>query len=342
MRILSWDYVAISSMLLPGNWKQLVNEDAEVSKRAISIAKVGIIQEPVVRASDKRLIVGRRRVAAKAKLGDKEVLCKLIDCTDDEARLLETTENAEREHFSPDKQQANINILLDQLVAAEAGKTPLIPLGRPGRKKTVRTLAMEKVAKERGVRPETIRIQSWRHKKAVDLANGMFPGGNPPQKLPPAVTVPAPIEQFGMQVSPAFVSQVAQIQSAIEGASKAMSKASGLLTTISRSDLPLHDDRLGRVHSQIQEASAALRGLRPVMLCPYCKGLGRVTERCVPCNKTAYITKSQEANVPPELLRSENPLVLVEGKIVEAGDVIEELVTDPVVEEPPPADDFWL
>jgi len=78
-------------------------ENAQLT--AASISEIGQIQPIVVRVHPNgnglKLIAGGRRCAATAILGREQIGAVLVECTDDEARMIEIDENLAREELSP-------------------------------------------------------------------------------------------------------------------------------------------------------------------------------------------------------------------------------------------------
>lgn len=78
-------------------------ENAQLT--AASISEIGQIQPIVVRVHPNgnglKLIAGGRRCAATAILGREQIAAVLVECTDDEARMIEIDENLAREELSP-------------------------------------------------------------------------------------------------------------------------------------------------------------------------------------------------------------------------------------------------
>src|SRR5689334_9424094 len=91
MKVLSTSEIAIKTLHLPGDWRKLAAAP-EVEGRAARIDD----DLPVVRASDKRLLTGKTEVAARQRLGQGEVLVKLVECTDAEAKAMELADASER------------------------------------------------------------------------------------------------------------------------------------------------------------------------------------------------------------------------------------------------------
>jgi ParB family chromosome partitioning protein len=78
---------------------------ANAQLTAASISELGQLQPIVVRVhptgNGLKLIAGGRRCAAMAILEREQIAAVLVECTDDEARLIEIDENLAREELSP-------------------------------------------------------------------------------------------------------------------------------------------------------------------------------------------------------------------------------------------------
>ncbi|HEV2556849.1 MAG TPA: ParB/RepB/Spo0J family partition protein [Bosea sp. (in: a-proteobacteria)] len=79
--------------------------EANAQLTAASISELGQLQPIIVRVhptgNGLKLIAGGRRCAATALLGRKEILAVLVECNDDEARMIEIDENLAREELNP-------------------------------------------------------------------------------------------------------------------------------------------------------------------------------------------------------------------------------------------------
>jgi hypothetical protein len=288
----------IRSIRKPGNWRAILEEPG-VMRKALSIQGVGLIHEPLVRRSDKLLVVGQRRVAAHEKLGLTSFLGKDIECSDEEVTILRRVENAERDH-NPGQQAADMADLVNLYEKNLATTWP--DRDADGKRKSKRARARELVAQERGVKPSSVRMAEYRAQKRTELPKST-------------------LANLGMDLDAVFVEQVAHVHAELTTIAGRVQSAVTAIGALLRSDKPVQHARLEPLKAQLSDTAAALRKYLPVSLCPNCKGLETVQKECVACLATGYITRAQEADVPASLLDEAHPMVTFRGKLVPVEDV---------------------
>ena len=183
----------------------------------------------------------------------------------------------------------------------EAEQEPPPEHRSPGQPKKASTKARERLAKELGVLADTIR------KKQIKVR----------KKSKEAVT---DLKPLGMNLSPEFMAEMAKAQAYIDQCDTHLKQAQGRLRCL-RNDKTINfpEARLERAWEEIHDAAIHVRGLRPVSLCPWCKGMEGVQEACAACQGAGYITQSQEHAVPLELLDEDEPKVMKGGKLIPLG-----------------------
>ncbi len=191
---------------------------------------------------------------------------------------------------------------LDQYEAdARAELEPAVkPLGQP---KKPRTKARERLARELGVLPETLRKKEWKAKRREQIKG---PG----------------LRSLGMNLSKEFKLETARAQLYIDQCDDHLKTAMGRLRAMKTQGVNFPEARLEHAWEQIKEVAEHVRGLRPVSLCPWCKGMDGIQEACIGCSGSGYITASQEHAVPLELLDEEEPKVVKDGKVIRLGSAI--------------------
>lgn len=308
----------VSELSLPGDWRQ-IQASPEVVKMAASIETHGQLEPGIVRASDKKLLVGRTRAAACEKLGI-EFRCLLVDCSDLEGRIMERVENAHRRH-DPEKQRTDTLELIELMAQKIRQEYP--DLKERGPKKTARGLAIETVATIEGVKPESIRMREWRANKGERF--GKAEG----------------LKSLGMVIDRDFENRVKEIQarhaklvSRLQGALiiyKNLLKADDSLD----SDAPL-PGKYKLLYWQLDDLAKAIGRLAPFSLCPFCKGLEAVKPSCAGCETFGWVSRQQLSEAPLELHDEEHPHVLYRGNLVPVSALP---VTAPTEPAPEPADD---
>lgn len=299
MQVIGLKEVTLATIHLPGDFKKRLDAP-HVAERAKSISSSGLIHEPLVRRKGKKweVIAGLDRVAAHFVAQKDTVSVKVVECTDEEVQRIRREENVQRRH-DKEEQSRLMGELLEQYTEEELEAEPEKP-------KKARVRARERVAAELGLATETIRKKEWEAEQE---------------------TVPTgpPIKTLGMSLSADFSKKVALAQSYLDAAEGDLKRAQSRITTMGKElGLAFPQARLERLREEIHAQASHCRGLRPVSLCPWCKGLDGVQENCAACFGTAFITKSQEQAVPKELLDEVDPKVVVDGKVQSADSLVSE------------------
>jgi ParB-like chromosome segregation protein Spo0J len=300
----------ISSLRLPGDMRQRMTQP-HIRDRADSIAQVGLIHPPMVRKSTREIIAGRDRIAAHLLLERESVTVDLVECTDEEAAVLEAHENIERRHDPVEQRRLTLE-LVQRFTEQLATENPEKPKkGRRGRTKTLQGQARELVAKERGVTPDAVRKAEERAAKrqGADRREGAAPDSSPAAAKPT-------IETWGLEPESDFLAGAAAQQRYIDDAAGKLQAAKTSLTQLGNSGLGYPNVKLQHIRKLLDEASTAIRQGRPVALCPWCKGTVDAKQACGGCGGSALMLKSQELGVPPELTDKADLRIVVGGRIV--------------------------
>lgn len=305
--------VPIAKLRLPGDWRAKMN-DPGVPAMAESQKLLGIIHDPVVRESDWKLFAGCTRVAGALYNGEEEILCKLVECTDEEGELITLTENLYRRHASPGPETQELVRKLAERVTIlrlERGKETIVEPGRKkGRLKLPKTVAREIVAQATGKTKEAQRKSEQRFRKKQETLIAQHDHD-----------ADLGIASPWAEIDDTFRRQTNQVVKATHDISQLLSRAVGGITALVDSGNPVHQARLNRLKEEVALCSRTMRGMVPSSLCPYCKGVEEVQngipdvrKPCGGCMGTGYITKNQEEGVPKELWEKEPAIVMVNGK----------------------------
>lgn len=267
----------------------------------------GTISHVVVRKSDYRLLAGRDRYAAHLINKAKKVWVTFVDCTDSELKKIERHENAFRRHDPTERQRLMaemVNKLQDEILEKE----PELRAAGPGPKQSARGKARTIVAKKLGVRPETVRVAEYHVKQKETDIPGPDPDG----------LIDSPVLSFGMTLDDEFVASVKRLQKASDDAAMLVSRALSVLTKAS-STSAYPGAQLQSITQALKEAGAQIRRQRPGAICPQCKCIPVLQEKCVGCVGTGWVSDAQLKGVPPELLRDDEPMVRTEdGRLLRA------------------------
>lgn len=313
MNVIGIKRIGISKLRLPGDFKQLLEEE-EVFTLANSIANRGMIHEPLVRQEDWKVICGFRRVAAHFVKQWTTISVKLIECTDAEAEILYREENTIRWH-DPARQKRIIHELVGCYEAElneKLGDDPDVLRSKNGRNRSARSVAIEAVAKLRGVAPATVEqaIIRKQNKKKQEK--------------------PVPIVTWGLNVSPRFMAEVKKVYDHVKKAENFASVQIAEYTRLSNSGSQLPGGYVEEMRIRAKAERDAIRLQLPAALCPSCKGVDALQPRCPTCKALGWVTEAQMRNIHetwPALCNTDKKYVL-------AGDELREL-TDYIPEDAP-------
>lgn len=282
-------------------FKALVKEPLTAAL-ADSIALLGQLHEPLVRRGDTfNVLHGNRRIAAAIRLGKKTVLCKLIDCTDLEAeavRLMDT--------IPMQRQEGNVANAMERVRLEQRANPDKRRGGRPvGPGKAAR----EAMAAALGLSPKAMEVRQEREKRAERA-------GDVP-KTPGAEAAAATISVLGMEVDKAFLTAVLAAHEYVSTARQYAVLCQGALTRLANSGTPYPRRRTQQMRLAANELSTFIASQLPSSLCPWCKGVPTVMEKCAACSGVGIIVAEQEERVPSALREEAQPMVSVHGKYVE-------------------------
>lgn len=293
--------IPLSAIRLPGDFKKRL-EAPHVAERAKSITADGLIHRPLVRRVGKQweVICGLDRVAAHFVAGKEAVDVEIRECTDEEAHRLRRVENVQRRH-DPTEQSRLALELLEKFTEEEATLEEAMPQ-KP--KSSARGRARKRVASELGISAETVRKKEWEEAT---------------RDKPPEIRLHA----LGMTLSAEFKTKVAKAAEYLDAAELDLKRAQAKLTAMANDlGITFPKPRLERLREEIHAQATHVRGLKPVSLCPWCKGLNALQEHCSACFGSGFITKNQAKAIPPELLDEAAPMVMSEGKAVSVYDFV--------------------
>lgn len=301
--------IKVSSLILPGDWRQILSSE-ESKARGESIMADGLIHEPVVRQLSKgrySIIAGRRRIAGMVQQGMEQIQVKVVDCTDDEADSWEEIENIERWHDPGEVALMRKRRLL-RLQAKAIEEEGLAPA-------KAKSKAIEKVAKEKGVKPESVVQAEYRQRrkereeKAAEVQDG---------------AVDIQIEDWNMDLSDdgPWLESVKDIQNTIDDIVGRVRYAMNLMTRLGNDPrLPFPEGLCNRLRADLSDVASAVALARPTAVCPYCKLIEDVQARCAGCLTTGWM--GDLAQVPKELKSGDPAMVSHGGKIIPADEFFE-------------------
>ena len=291
---------------------------ALASKEAAALAEsfedVGMIHAPLVRKSDKLLVSGLHRLAAVQLRGGKRAIVevRLCECRDEDLEFARLAENAVRRKI--EDRPALIRRMVEiRLALIESATPPPLPdaaalrisppRGESARRVTKprlpKTLAQEDVAAVLGMTTKAVqRIEE----RAKSVENEASP-------------IASPIVLLGLTDVPKdIIDRAARAKQALKTVKGLLVQAESALTRAS-DDIP--SAAWKRVYQACQAAAKDAAMAVPIAVCPYCKCVSSLMDKCTACAGMGFILDHQLPGVPRELLDENRHQVMDGGKVRE-------------------------
>lgn len=330
MQLITERLVKIDDLTLPGDWKKILLAPS-TRIRAQVIESQGLLQTPIVRVRDHLLIVGHLDVAACVFLNYKEVRCKIVDCSDIDARIAFLTDRVQRGtgmHGAAVQVGEDTRELISLMAKLERARATILPPGPVD----YAAMAKDKLAAILGTTPATIRSRARRariarRKNAVVVG----PEGD-------ALEV-EDLRSPWMELDKTYLREVRRISKVIGEATTLVSSARACLTSLRMAKLPLHDGPFEKSLEALKLMAGKLRDLDPIVACPYCKNVKQVLDHCAGCDSSGYLTRAQVKDVPVRYMQVEDPVISFQGKMRLLDDFIPRRKTAAVSTPPPPPEE---
>jgi hypothetical protein len=285
MKNLGTKMVNIKDLTLPDDIAVRTGQE-HVHRLAESIDNIGLLHTPVVRITDMKVLTGGDRIAACIVAGRNKVQVLFYECEDSEIPDLEAAENYHRRH-NERKQQEVLQKIYQKHLEVEKKTTP--PKTK-GKRHTKKGRAIAETVKQTGTSLSTV-------KRAVKALE------------------PVEIENFGMELDEAFLADIIIIRNYLDSARNKVRAAQTSLTQLHESSTNIPEGPLKRVREHLREAWQKLSAIYPESLCPWCKGVEGVQEKCLACQYAGWMAKEAAQRAPAELLDTKDLCIMVDGKI---------------------------
>lgn len=304
MNVLRLKELQIARLRLPGDFPRRVEEE-KGKDRVRSIREHGLIHPPMVRVETQEVITGVFDIAAMVAAGETKVRCQLVECTDDELQILREQEVLQQKRLSPEERHAAVDrytLLLERQeerrIVEERIRDPEangLLFRRP------KTAARERLAEVLGVSVDAVKQRELRARKRLREI-GPFDG---PEEA---------FKRFGMELTEEFEDRLMAAKAGLRKITNALEVAQRAMGALKKAKLDLPETRTKRLQAMIDEAVKWSKACKPVGLCPYCKGIPEVCNKCLSCNGSAVLFGNQVEGILPELKNKENPVVYVQGE----------------------------
>ena len=304
MNVLRLKELQIARLRLPGDFPRRVEEE-KGKDRVRSIRAHGLIHPPMVRVETQEVITGVFDIAAMVAAGETKVRCQLVECTDEELQILREQEVLQRKRLSPEERHAAVDrytLLLERQeerrIVEERIRDPEANSKLFRRPKTA---ARERLAETLGVSVDAVKQRELRARKRLREI-GPFDG---PEEA---------FKRFGMELTEEFEDRLMAAKAGLRKITNALEVAQRAMGALKKAKLDLPETRTKRLQAMIDEAVKWSKACKPVGLCPYCKGIPEVCNKCLSCNGSAVLFGNQVEGILPELKNKESPVVYVQGE----------------------------
>lgn len=304
MNVLRLKELRIDRLRLPGDFPKRVEEE-KGKDRVRSIREHGLIHPPMVRVGTQEVVTGVSSIAALVAGGEKTVRCQLIECTDDELQILREQETLQSRKLTYEERAAAIDrytLLLEKQEERRVVEERIRDPEATGRFfRRPKRVARERLAETLGVTVDTVKQREYRAKKRLREI-GPFDG---PEEA---------FKRYGMELTVEFEDRLIAARMALKKVTGALQTAQRAMTLLKQAKLDLPETRTKRLAAMIDEAAKWSKACKPMGLCPYCKGVPEVCNKCLSCAGSAILFHNQIDGVLPELKNKENPVVYVQGE----------------------------
>jgi len=270
-------------------------------------------------------VCGRDRFAATLVNGSKKLWVHIVECTDDEAKELELTENIYRRADNRAELLARLVQLQKQKIRAEekASSDHIVAASgtaskAPKSEQTVTSEARKAVARAAGVKPKTVKAAEQR--VAAAEAEAEEPDETEQEAELPPETLPEGFETFGLVASQGEIRAINLLTETLHEWDKALIRMQSHLADVAKNGRPILAVHVQKIKERLQQAGHAIRDAIPASLCYACKSLDALKGTCPACVGHGVVGRNDGNNVPPELKLAEpKARVLVNGKFVLVG-----------------------
>jgi ParB-like chromosome segregation protein Spo0J len=310
VNVLRLKMLRIDRLKLPGDFPKRV--EAEKGRdRARSIGEHGLIRPAMVRQGTQEVIIGVDDIAALAGLGKEDVRCEIVECTDDEVKILRLEDALQSKHHTADERHSMKGELL--ILMEKQEKRRLVEErirdpegdGRHYSKLRAARASKERLAEKMGISMAAIHKAQARARKRL--------------KAREEIEVPVPVKRFGMELTEAFEDRLVAARKGTQRLAGHIATCHRVLGEMRKAKLDLPAKQMERFEAMMDEAGNYIRNWTPIGLCPYCKGIPKLCPACPSCGGSAMYFKVQENGVLPELLNAKDPVVYVDGEFRPVG-----------------------
>jgi len=263
--------VAIDSIVCGPNFAERLTTDA-VRGLAQDIERNGLLQLPMIRLSDRKVVFGENRIAAHVLLERFTICVRTCECTDLEMEVMRRAENAFRRHDREEQARAARELvsLLEHQVIEERTVTP--PPPKRGRPKSARAEARERAAGALGVTPDALRKADERMEEAEE---------------------PWQLDGWGNVVPDQVAADAVEMRAELESLASALRSALKVVRSMEGGAMP--KARVERLKAPLVELHELANSYLPSHLCPVCRGDDGTMNTCGACSANGSVSSAEFA-----------------------------------------------
>lgn len=182
---------------------------------------------------------------------------------------------------------------------------PDAPSSGPGRRATIRSMAMKHVAEKLDIPIGTVQTK-WRRAAT-----------NPRR---PTKREKENFDYLGVEVSETYRRMLGRVLSAVQSAMGHLSSAKSVIAAMAATQ-PFPEPKLKQWLGELDALHQRTKGLLPVGVCPWCKNTKTYRDGCVACFGTGYMLRHQAHAVPERL--KEKGLIVQNGHEKRVKDLVQ-------------------
>lgn len=189
---------------------------------------------------------------------------------------------------------ADVRLEVEKAEARMEEIYPDAPSSGPGRRATIRSMAMKAVAEKLGIPVATVQTK-WRR------------AATNPRRATPRER--ENFDYLGVEVSELYRKMLGKVLSAVQSASGHLSSAKSAMAAMAAVH-PFPEPKLKQWLGELDALAQRTKGLMPVGVCPWCKNTKSYRDSCVACFGSGYMLRHQAHAVPERL---KEPGVIVQN-----------------------------
>ena len=293
LRVVRVEQVGIHQITGIDSWRSLI-QDPRTKDIERSIKSVGLLSLPRVRVDDGRIVNGRKRIAALARMGQPRFDAEVVAGSDLD---IEIEQIHDRIHSTQIKGNDR-RTLEKRLRKLEAN-----------RKASMSDFFIEDRQRGSGELPDTKRKRKPSRKE--------IKARPPAKKGRRRGSMSPPIDMMGLTMDgPDWYDELRAIRSKISSVKDQADTAYHICLSL-QEEPAFEESRSRELLELIERLGRMCDDVMPVAVCPGCKGLSVYCRVCERCNGNGYATAPQIKNTPECLLNRKKLVIYYKGSFID-------------------------